>query len=227
MSDRANSTLQSPLEELSAFSDGQLEPASAARVAAKWRDSEDARKAWHAYHLIGDVLRSEDLADATRDEAFLLALRGRLAQEPVVLAPASPVLGDEHVHIAPVAMAGGGGVARRRRWGAPVAVAAGFMAVAGALMVTRVAEQGAAPEGAALVANAGAGAQAVKPAELATVSSTRAATAPEPVLIVNGELVRDAQLDRYLSAHKQFGGNTALGVPSGFLRSATYEAPSR
>ena len=43
---------------------------------------------WHAYQLIGDVLRSEDLAaEPAADEAFLVALRARLADEPVVLAP--------------------------------------------------------------------------------------------------------------------------------------------
>jgi len=38
-----------------------------------------------------------------------------------------------------------------------------------------------------------------------------------------GLLVRDARLDAYLAAHKQFGGSSALGLPSGFLRAATRE----
>jgi sigma-E factor negative regulatory protein RseA len=211
MSDRSNPISQPLLEELSAFADGQLDHDAASRVAAKWRDCEETRKAWHSYHLIGDVLRSDELAGSTRDEAFLQALRARLAQEPVVLAPALSAEVDEHAHTAAVAAAGGGRPGRRRRWGAPAAVAAGFMVVAGALVVTRV-DQSAAPVTALAVA-------APEPAKAATVE--------QPVLVVNGELVRDAQLDRYLSAHKQFGGSTALGVPSGFLRSATYEAPSR
>jgi sigma-E factor negative regulatory protein RseA len=36
-----------------------------------------------------------------------------------------------------------------------------------------------------------------------------------------GSLVRDPQLDRYLEAHQEFAGSSALGVPSAFLRSAT------
>lgn len=211
MSDRSNPMSQPPLEELSAFADGQLDHDAATRLAAKWRDCEETRKAWHSYHLIGDVLRSDELAGGARNEAFLQALRARLAQEPVVLAPALEDEVDEHAHTAAVALAGGGRPGRRRRWGAPAAVAAGFMVVAGTLVVTRV-DQPAAPDAALAVA-------APEPA--------KAAAAAEPVLVVNGELVRDAQLDRYLAAHKQFGGNTALGVPSGFLRSATYEAPSR
>jgi sigma-E factor negative regulatory protein RseA len=40
-------------------------------------------------------------------------------------------------------------------------------------------------------------------------------------------MIRDAQLDRYLTAHKQFAGTSALGVPSAFLRSATLDTASR
>jgi sigma-E factor negative regulatory protein RseA len=36
-------------------------------------------------------------------------------------------------------------------------------------------------------------------------------------------MIRDAQLDALLAAHKQFGGASALQGPAGFLRSATFE----
>ena len=76
------------LEDLSALTDGELEPAQVAEACARWRDDSELRGRWHAYQLIGDVLRSEDLAaSGTRDAAFLAALRERLANEPVVLAP--------------------------------------------------------------------------------------------------------------------------------------------
>jgi sigma-E factor negative regulatory protein RseA len=52
--------------------------------------------------------------------------------------------------------------------------------------------------------------------------------AAEPqTFVANGQLIRDARLDRYLAAHKQFAGSSALGVPSGFLRNATAEAMGR
>ena len=217
MSDRSNPMSDPQLEELSAFADGQLDFDAAVKVAAKWRDCEGARKAWHTYHLIGDVLRSDELAaSGARDEPFLQALRTRLAQEPVVLAPtASAELGEqERADMPAIAVAGGIRSSRRRRWGPPAAVAAGFMVVAGALVVTRV-DEPVSPDATIAVAT-----PVVSPEPVRAVAA-------EPVLMVNGELVRDARLDRYLAAHKQFGGNTALGVPSGFLRSATYEAPSR
>ena len=77
-----------PHEWLSALADGQaqaLDPGC-----AQWREGALARRTWHTYHLIGDVMRSEDLAsDPAHDAAFIASLRNRLAQEPVVLAPAS------------------------------------------------------------------------------------------------------------------------------------------
>jgi sigma-E factor negative regulatory protein RseA len=41
------------------------------------------------------------------------------------------------------------------------------------------------------------------------------------------KLLRDTRLDRYLAAHQQFAGTSALGVPSGFLRNAAAEVPNR
>jgi len=51
--------------------------------------------------------------------------------------------------------------------------------------------------------------------------------APQPVAIVDSKVFRDAQLERYLEAHKQFAGTSALGVPSAFLRSATVDSAAR
>ena len=40
-------------------------------------------------------------------------------------------------------------------------------------------------------------------------------------------IIRDPHLDQLLQAHRQFGGGTALGTTSGFLRYATFEGPAR
>jgi sigma-E factor negative regulatory protein RseA len=48
--------------------------------------------------------------------------------------------------------------------------------------------------------------------------------------LVGGEpqvMIRDRQLDALLAAHKQFGGTSALQVPTGFLRNATFEGATR
>ena len=49
---------------------------------------------------------------------------------------------------------------------------------------------------------------------------------PAQVLVASpqGTMVRDARLEELLVAHKQFGGTSALQMPSGFLRNATFDA---
>jgi sigma-E factor negative regulatory protein RseA len=210
------------MENLSALVDGELGSEAGARACAQWREDSQTRASWHAYALIGDVMRSEDLAStADRDCAFLARLRERLADEPVVLAPAelpAPV----ELPLAPAAVAAAGG--GRRAWRTPVAVAAGFVVVAGALVATSV--PGSLPFGGApatVAQTGGTTAVAVAPSPLRAVSVTQEA---EPVRL-NGQLIRDARLDEYLSVHKKFGGSSAPGVPSGFLRNAAAEAPAR
>ena len=75
------------LERLSAVMDGEADEAALREVCGSWQAQASCRAAWHAYHLIGDVLRSEDLAaKAGRGSALLGAVRERLADEPTLLA---------------------------------------------------------------------------------------------------------------------------------------------
>jgi sigma-E factor negative regulatory protein RseA len=210
-----------PKQSLSALVDGELDAASVQRMCAAWREDASVRSTWHAYHLIGDVLRSEDLASAGRhDEAFLAGLRARLAQEPVVLAPAPRAVPEPKQ--APAAL-------RRRMWTAPVAVAAGFVAVAGVLVVTRVAAPGGDGQGAStLVALQPAG--AAQQARTVPASSTSLPDTPIEVATALGpdlKLIRDVRLDRYLAAHKQFDRGAAVSVPGVMLRNAAAVAPER
>ena len=216
-------------ERLSALVDGEVTSEDLQGVLGAGRESPRVLsitcQTWHAYHLIGDVMRSEDLAGAGRDSQFLGRLRERLAAEPVVMAPAAPEVRVSSAHLEWRNVAQGAPVARHRRsWVTPLAAAASVMAVTGVLVVSRVSDSpSGTPGGAPSLARAvpDTGEQVVAP---------QAAAVPADelrVVTANGTLVRDARLDQYLSAHKQFGGSSALGVPSGFLRSATYEGPSR
>ena len=214
------------LERLSALVDGELEESSVGSACAIWREDEEVRESWHSYQLIGDVLRSEDLgSDATHDAAFLNAFRARLASEPVVFAP-QPLAVSRLAAAGPAALPSSEARGRRRSWTTSAAVAAGFMAVAGVLLFVRAPGPG--PEVSAL---AGATPEVQSAAGLrvgASVTSSPAALAADPqVLIANGKFIRDLRLDRYLAAHKQFAGSSALGVPSAFLRSATADASDR
>ncbi len=212
-------------EQLSALADGELDGAGVGHACAGWHADAEQRSAWHAYHLIGDVMRSDDLAsDVARDAAFLGALRARLALEPVVLAPAGLVRPAAAQAASRAAVRSG-----RWSWMAPTAVAAGFVAVAGVLVVTRSA--GPVQSAPAVTSLATATPQAVLPivpvVPVVATTVTAEPAAELPVLVANGKLIRDVQLDRYLAAHKQFAGSSALGVPSAFLRSATADASAR
>ncbi|MEP7099819.1 MAG: sigma-E factor negative regulatory protein [Burkholderiales bacterium] len=220
-------------ERLSALLDGELDATPVTQACAHWRESGEAKAAWHAYHLIGDVMRSDDLAsDPGHDASFLSAFRARLTNEPVVLAP-RPLESATPVLVAPAAVraVGAGGSGRRWSWMAPTAVAAGFVAVAGVLTLTRVPSlsgdgaagtsiaQAAAPAAASFVGGS--------PTPVATLVNGGAQAVEPPSSIATGQMIRDVRLDRYLAAHKQFAGSSALGVPSTYLRNATAEISGR
>lgn len=173
---------------LSSLMDADLAPASLAMALAHWRDDSETRATWHAYHLIGDVMRSTDLANSpARDEDFLRGLRARLATEPVPLAPTALAASLADGADAKAALGSANAVAANGRWWmAPVAVAAGFVAVAALLVVTRVV--GVNPnDGSQMAVNAG-----VTPNALAGAEPVRA----------NG-------LDPYLEAHRSLGNGVA------------------
>ncbi len=178
-------------QALSALMDGEATSAQAESACALWRSDASVRERWRTYHLIGDVMRSDELAGtAQRDDAFLTNLRAKLAQEPVPLAPRQQVLTPTE----PAPSAARPGL----RWQVvSVATAAGFMAVAGVVMVLRSGGLGS-TNGAAPVLAGGGG------AEVTTVNST---------------LIRDAQLDRYLEAHRRVANGGPVAVPGAIVRS--------
>lgn len=208
-------TVPERLERLSALIDGEIEAPACEPCCLHWREAVEVRERWHAYHLIGDVLRSDELAcGATHGARFLGRLRVRLAAEPALPNPVPT----------------GRIAARRHRgWLGPAAVAAGFVAVAGMLVVTR--DPGAdrpspAEHGRFALSEPVSWVTPPLPANAST-TVVNPSDAPPQIVVADGQLVRDLRLDRYLAAHKQFGGSSALGVPSGFLRNATLQAPAR
>jgi sigma-E factor negative regulatory protein RseA len=130
---------------VSALVDGEASADEALLVCSQWRDDPHARARWHRYQLIGDVMRSDDLAQAESGAAFLASFRERLAQEPVVLAPHAAVSRE-----APPVPASQSLVLRKRSWVGPVSVAAGFVLVVGALLNSALVPGGSVGVGTAL-----------------------------------------------------------------------------
>jgi sigma-E factor negative regulatory protein RseA len=209
-------THQSALpEQISAAMDGDAHAADA--VARAWKNQASVRADWHAYQLIGDVLRSPDCANPpSRDAALLARVRERLATEPVVLAPLATAAAAATPN-------------KAARWWAPAAVAAGFVAVVGVVIVQpqKEAAQGATvaavTAGGAAIPPGSAGFQpeGLQPREAQVASASATSSVAAPVMI------RSAELDRYLAAHKQFSATSAVPAPGIAVRSVSTVAPSR
>ncbi len=232
-----------PLEALSALADGEADVAEVARACASWREDAKARARWSDYHLIGDVMRSDELADASGSSRFLKSFHERLIQEPVVLAPAGlvarhqPSVVDLGVAAVPPAEP-----LRRRVWAGPMAVAACFVMIVGAL----VSNQGGLPQGSSLPANSlvqgsslGTGqaqafapsataaewaAQGVTAASLAEGAAFPSSMGNDPAA-VGASVWRDPQLEQALSARVHGQADQSFAAPGGVVRNVLYDSP--
>ena len=188
-------------ELISAMADGQLRGEAFARGMDAAASDSGALEAWQTYHLIGDVLRSSELAAGTLPGLFLSRLQSRLEDE---LRPVSETMGQSPDHALRA-------VTRRQaasndtnfRW----KLAAGFASLAAlAAIAWSTVGQLATPQ----------------QAQLAAVPS-----AVVPVAEASGPMMRDPRLDEFLAAHRQLAGTSALQAPAGFLRNAAFESGSR
>ncbi|MEO8023255.1 sigma-E factor negative regulatory protein [Polaromonas sp.] len=199
------STTTQPRELISALADGQLAGDDFACAVAMCELDAQALDSWNVYHFVGDVLRSPELTARAADTAFVARLRERLSQEPA-FAAAPVALGEPMPAGRVLAVRGGDEAANDALF--PWKLVAGFASV------TAVA---------AIAWNAGTGLLSTS----AAPQLARSEPATQQVLVVSGQgtVVRDARLQELLADHKQFGGASALQVPSGFLRNATFELP--
>ena len=185
---------------MSAATDGDAVALSA--VCQAWRSDRETRANWHAYHLIGDVLRSTELASApAHDAEFLDRLRQRMAHEPVVLAP---------LPAPPRRVAG---------WLASAAVAAGFVVVAGVLVMSGVPSTSM-PKGSESMA------AAPNPASAVGVRSGAVFAASGQGQSGDAALIRDLRLDEFLRAHQAARGGMAVAVPGSALRRVDTPLPA-
>nr|WP_309950098.1 sigma-E factor negative regulatory protein [Variovorax sp. 3319] len=213
------------LEQVSALADGHLQGEDFARAIDAVCAEDDARGAWRSYHLVGDILRSGAHTPCSNTDAFLTRFQQRLAAEPVVATPVlAPVTAAEVITMERKADAANEPVFRWKL----VAGAASLVAVA-AISWTLVGNGAGFSSSGAQIASQQPAANSVL-AAAATNGAAPAATTLTPTRVVVGNgspqvMLRDPRLDQLLEAHQQAGG--ASQMPSGFLRNATFEGPTR
>lgn len=206
-------------ELVSALADGRLRGEEFASTVEWLGRDDEARLTWHAYHLVGDVLRSGETMVSARDAVFLQDLKHRMRRE----IPLAPHLEAANLVAAYPLSAEANTIQRSdnkvaneagSRWKLLVGAAS---LVAVAVIGWRVAgldDQRAAVQLAQLPA------QAV-PSPIALQQTSTGKDDPAQAMI------RDPQLDALLAAHRQSGGTSALQMSAGFLRNATFEGASR
>ena len=204
------------LELVSALADGQLRGESFARAVEWVSETEDARLTWHAYHIVGDVLRSGEAVSVERDVAFMQRLKLGLRQElPSV--PQDIAIDLIASHAIPAGTRGLNDLNERAanessyRW----KLLAGLASLAMVSMIGWQALGGWRDQSGA--------------AQLAQVQSVKPVVTLQPLAAHNEPqlMIRDPQLDALMVAHRQFGGTSALQMPAGFLRNATFEGAAR
>ncbi|RAR63891.1 RseA-like anti sigma(E) protein [Paraburkholderia unamae] len=193
-------------ERLSAFVDG--EGSAEEHLNGKLFELDgEGRAAWSEYHLIGDVLRSDDLAlSQAASRAFMTGFAARFDAEPHLLAPAALPQGAQAGRNERV----GRILALRRRVMPSLAVAAAAATLTWIVMPQmRGVGMAGAPQIAA-VQSQGDGVQRVA-----------MNTTPAPVSgAQDGNIIRDARLDEYLQAHQQFAQQPVMSDSMPYIRSA-------
>ena len=192
-----------PNERICDLVDGQLQDDACAQAFDALLSDRRAIQTWHTYHVIGDVLRSSELAPSSSDLAFLERLERSLAKEPVrpVVIQSSRIPVTNNLPSANASIF---------RWKMLAGLASfALVGVVGLNLWTPSGLQG--------------------DAQIA-VQNTVVPSAPTTLVAADtavGTMIRDERLDELMAAHRQLGGHSALQMPAGFLRSATYEGAGR
>ena len=219
---------QNQREQMSALADGQLHADACAQAVELACNDEDAQATWQLYHMVGDVLRSGELARRDTGVDFAAGVLARLQKEDALAGRAQPasVIAIESIAVSE------GGVGEKpvfdvKKDAANTSVFRWKM-VAGFASLAAVAAMG--WKSASMLGGAPAGGQLAQ-APVAGQPALVAVTAPQLVAqSANGVapvMLRDPRLDEFLAAHKQLGGSSALQMPAGFLRNATFDGNTR
>jgi sigma-E factor negative regulatory protein RseA len=207
-------------ELVSALADGQLSGEEFALAVAWVGAAQDAQLSWHAYHVVGDVLRCGESMAGDHDAAFLRRLRLGLEHEALLMqkVAASDSAVDCKMSGSDVGLDWANRTATNdSRWHwkllAGVASVAAVLILSWQFLTISDGQLGAS--------------QLVRAPELSGKSVALLQSPPVATTVESQVMLRDPQLDALLAAHRQFGGTSALQMPAGFLRNATFEGVTR
>lgn len=203
-------------EDVSALVDGDWHDQAIAGALDSLLADPQLVQTWHTYQVVGDVMRSAGLAP-TRDElAFLRRLEQRLEQEPprpqaIAVEPAEEMFGAAAPAVRTASLRTAPANEAVFRW--KMLATAACVALVGVVGVQ--------------LWSLGGGGRGES--EVAAARPVAAPPTPEVVVADSaaGTMLRDPRLDELMAAHRQLGGHSALQVPAGFLRNATYEGAGR
>lgn len=194
-------------ELVSALADGELRGEEFSRALDLLGKSDQALASWRTYHVTGDALRGADMAITGREQAFVARLRVQIEGEAIAhgqtgaKAKGLPRMLDGSLQSPGLAA---NDPARRWKWLAAAASIAALAAIGWQLLGLDV---------------------SVAPST--QLSQKDGADMNATADVASGVMLRDPRLDELMAAHKQFGGTSALQMPSGFLRNATFDGPAR
>ena len=205
-------------ERLSAFVDGELfgeEHLNLDKFLSEL-DGED-RAAWSSYHLIGDALRSDDLAiGAATSNAFLSGFAARLESEPHLLAPAlqSGLQSGPQSGSQPASLPLTRRLLALRRRAVPAFAVAAAAATLTWIVVPQLQGVPGGP-GATQVASVSSHGDALHKVAMASVPAANVMPVAQ-----DANIIRDASLDQYLEAHQQFAQQPVLPGSMPLIRAA-------
>lgn len=194
---------------LSALADGEATMAELDEFLGLGQDAVDLHSRWHRYQVTSEVLRGSLPHLASRSpKAFLAGVMAGLPE-----ANGAPLKLETVSAFAHVRAAAANDAVMRWKWLAGAASVAAVMAVSWGVLRTAPGAVDGGSAGRAQLA-------------IAVQDSPRPVALSEPVEVktAQGTLIRDARLEQLLAEHRQYGGASALQMPAGFLRNATYEA---
>ena len=190
---------------VSALVDGELSPAELDALLRDGADSAGWDADWKTFHLIGDVLRGSEPVVPSRLPSDFAARVTQSLQGELIVRPAAPE-SVAHLRAAPANDA-----VFRWKFVAGLASLAAVAAVGWALVGTVTPSSSSGPQ-LALTSPPTVQGMPQEPSQAVVVQTPQ------------GQVLRDARLEQLLAEHRQYGGMSALEMPTGFLRNATYDA---